>query len=156
MNACMHACIHTYIHTSLHTWKWLQRAILRISNSCKAPYSRELFTCKKRHTQLAKNVIHMHIYIHTHKHPKDGQNDHMHAKKKPDAWTRTNRFGNKVSVGGDHITAELRGAKNVPVEILDHQNGHYTCTYTAIWAGEYRQDTFVIVVIYVCVCNMFT
>uniref|UniRef100_A0A7S1DTW6 Ig-like domain-containing protein n=3 Tax=Hemiselmis andersenii TaxID=464988 RepID=A0A7S1DTW6_HEMAN len=48
------------------------------------------------------------------------------------------RFGNKCSVGGDEISAELRGAKNVTVEVLDHQDGHYTLSYTAIWAGLYK------------------
>jgi filamin len=48
------------------------------------------------------------------------------------------RFGNKCSVGGDAISGELRGAKNVTVEVLDHQDGHYTCSYTAIWAGLYK------------------
>jgi len=47
------------------------------------------------------------------------------------------RFGNKCTVGGDQFQGLLKGSKDIPVEILDHQDGHYTCTYTAIWAGDY-------------------
>ena len=47
------------------------------------------------------------------------------------------RFGNRCTVGGDRFYGMLKGSKEVPVEVLDHQDGHYTCTYTTIWAGEY-------------------
>lgn len=46
-------------------------------------------------------------------------------------------YNNRCTVGGDHFYSELRGVKNIPVDILDHQDGHYTCTYTPIWAGNY-------------------
>jgi len=47
-------------------------------------------------------------------------------------------YGNRCTVGGDQFFAELKGLKDVAVDILDHQDGHYTCTYTAIWSGEYQ------------------
>ena len=47
------------------------------------------------------------------------------------------RYDNKCTVGGDQFYAVLKGSKDIPVEILDHQDGHFTCTYTAIWAGDY-------------------
>jgi len=46
--------------------------------------------------------------------------------------------GGRRKVGGDVFFAELKGLKDVAVDILDHQDGHYTCTYTAIWSGEYQ------------------
>ena len=48
------------------------------------------------------------------------------------------KYANKCTVGGDIFYGVLKGTKDIPVEILDHQDGHYTCTYTAIWAGEYN------------------
>jgi hypothetical protein len=47
------------------------------------------------------------------------------------------RFDNRCTVGGDQFYGVLKGSKEIPVDILDHQDGHYTCTYTAIWAGDY-------------------
>jgi len=47
-------------------------------------------------------------------------------------------FGNRCTVGGDSFYAVLKGEKDVNVEILDHQDGHYTCSYTALWSGQYQ------------------
>jgi filamin len=48
------------------------------------------------------------------------------------------RFGNRCTVGGDEFSGMLKGHADVPVEIVDHNDGSYTCEYTCLWSGAYN------------------